>query len=166
MIRKFLKARTSYDVMPLSFRLIVFDTTLLVKRSLSVLTQNGEHCGRFQLSIWSSTHKYQGIVSAPLWDSKTSSFAGLLTTSDYINVIQYYWQHPEALSRMDQFRLSSLPGMWVGKRTSRLHGGLSDDQKSKKQLASYQSKPSPSILPNLSTKPVAACWILGHVVYL
>lgn len=34
--------RTSYDVMPLSFRLIVFDTALLVKSSLAILIQNGK----------------------------------------------------------------------------------------------------------------------------
>ncbi|MCJ1379959.1 AMP-activated serine/threonine-protein kinase regulatory subunit [Xylographa soralifera] len=93
-IRAFLKVRTSYDVLPLSFRLIVFDTSLLVKKSLAILNQNG-------------------IVSAPLWDSKTSTFAGLLTTSDYINVIQYYCLHPEEMSRIDQFRLNSLRGTWV-----------------------------------------------------
>jgi hypothetical protein len=54
-----------------------------------------------------------GIVSAPLWDSHTSTFAGLLTTSDYINVVQYYWQNPDALSQIDQFRLSSLRGRTV-----------------------------------------------------
>lgn len=59
-----------------------------------------------------------GIVSAPLWDSKSSTFAGLLTTSDYINVIQYYWQNPDALARVDQFRLNSLRGMRVS-----LHAG-------------------------------------------
>ena len=32
--------------MPLSFRLIVFDTTLLVKRSLSILIQNGRFTSR------------------------------------------------------------------------------------------------------------------------
>ncbi|MCJ1407530.1 AMP-activated serine/threonine-protein kinase regulatory subunit [Ptychographa xylographoides] len=88
-IRAFLKVRTSYDVLPLSFRLIIFDTSLLVKKSLAILTQNG-------------------IVSAPLWDSRTSTFAGLLTTSDYINVIQYYCLHPEEMSKIDQFRLNSL----------------------------------------------------------
>jgi len=50
-------------------------------------------------------------VSAPLWDSKTSTFAGLLTTADYINVIQYYWQYPDALAQVDQFRLNSLRGV-------------------------------------------------------
>ncbi|KAK3700806.1 AMP-activated serine/threonine-protein kinase regulatory subunit [Vermiconidia calcicola] len=88
-IRAFLNVRTSYDVLPLSYRLIVFDTALLVKKSLNILIQ----CG---------------IVSAPLWDSKTSTFAGLLTVSDYINVIQYYWQNPDALAQIDQFKLNSL----------------------------------------------------------
>ncbi|RFU24335.1 hypothetical protein B7463_g12005, partial [Scytalidium lignicola] len=88
-IRDFLKVRTSYDVLPLSFRLIILSTELLVSKSLTILLQNG-------------------IVSAPLWDSHTSTFAGLLTTSDYINVIQYYWQNPDALNQIDQFRLSSL----------------------------------------------------------
>jgi 5'-AMP-activated protein kinase regulatory gamma subunit len=47
-------------------------------------------------------------VSAPLWDSHNSSFAGLLTSTDYINVIQYYCQYPDEISKLDQFRLSSL----------------------------------------------------------
>jgi len=88
-IRDFLKKRTSYDVLPLSFRLVILNTDLLVKKSLNILLQNG-------------------IVSAPLWDSHTSTFAGLLTTSDYINVVQYYWANPDALGQIDQFRLSSL----------------------------------------------------------
>jgi len=46
-----------------------------------------------------------------LWDSKASAFAGLLTTSDYINVIQYYFQNPAALDQIDQFRLDSLRGV-------------------------------------------------------
>ena len=40
-IRDFLKVRTSYDVLPLSFRLIILDTSLLVKKSLTILIQNG-----------------------------------------------------------------------------------------------------------------------------
>jgi hypothetical protein len=53
-----------------------------------------------------------GIVSAPLWDSKISAFAGLLTTSDYINVIQYYWQNPTKLSEIDAFTLNNLRGKY------------------------------------------------------
>ncbi|KAK3308693.1 uncharacterized protein B0T15DRAFT_115789 [Chaetomium strumarium] len=88
-IREFLKVRTSYDVLPLSFRLVVLDNDLLIKKSLNILIQNG-------------------IVSAPLWDSHNSTFAGLLTSTDYINVIQYYCQFPDEIDQVDQFRLSSL----------------------------------------------------------
>lgn len=45
-----------------------------------------------------------------MWDSSSSTFAGLLTTSDYINVIQYYWQNPAALGQIDKFKLSNLRG--------------------------------------------------------
>ena len=45
-IREFLKVRTSYDVLPLSFRLIVLDNDLLIKKSLTILTQNGERLRR------------------------------------------------------------------------------------------------------------------------
>ncbi|KAH7136430.1 nuclear protein SNF4 [Dactylonectria macrodidyma] len=88
-IREFLKVRTSYDVLPLSFRLIVLDTDLLIKKSLNILIQNS-------------------IVSAPLWDSRTARFAGILTSTDFINVIQYYCQFPDEMSKLDQFRLNSL----------------------------------------------------------
>ncbi|KAK0742271.1 hypothetical protein B0T21DRAFT_127124 [Apiosordaria backusii] len=88
-VREFLKVRTSYDVLPLSFRLVVLDNNLLIKKSLNILIQNG-------------------IVSAPLWDSQNSAFAGLLTSTDFINVIQYYCQFPDEIAHIDQFRLSSL----------------------------------------------------------
>lgn len=88
-IRLFLKSKTSYDVLPVSFKLVVLDTTLLVKKSLTILLQNN-------------------IVSAPLWDSKASRYAGLLTASDYINVIQYYFQHPDKLDKVEDFTLDGL----------------------------------------------------------
>ncbi|KAI1262112.1 hypothetical protein F5Y18DRAFT_398553 [Xylariaceae sp. FL1019] len=88
-VRDFLRLRTSYDVLPLSFRLVILDNNLLIKKSLAILSQNG-------------------IVSAPLWDSHHSRFAGLLTATDYINLIQYYCQFPEHIDNVDKFRLSSL----------------------------------------------------------
>ncbi|CCF55889.1 hypothetical protein KAFR_0A04540 [Kazachstania africana CBS 2517] len=88
-IRKFLDSKTSYDVLPVSYRLIVLDTSLMVKKSLNVLLQNN-------------------IVSAPLWDSKTSKFAGLLTSSDFINVIQYYFSNPDKFELVDKLQLSGL----------------------------------------------------------
>lgn len=40
-IRSFLKGRTSYDAFPISFRLIVLDTELNVKKALQCLLSNG-----------------------------------------------------------------------------------------------------------------------------
>ncbi|KAK0754776.1 hypothetical protein B0T18DRAFT_313724 [Schizothecium vesticola] len=88
-IREFLKVRTSYDVLPLSFRLVVLDNDLLIRKSLNILIQNS-------------------IVSAPLWDSRNSTFAGLLTSTDYINVIQYYCLYPDEINQVDRFRLCQL----------------------------------------------------------
>lgn len=88
-IRQFLKSKTSYDVLPVSYRLIVLDTSLLVKKSLNILLQNN-------------------IVSAPLWDAKTSRFAGLLNSSDFINVIQYYFQNPDKFELVDRLTLNGL----------------------------------------------------------
>ncbi|CCE86807.1 Piso0_005320 [Millerozyma farinosa CBS 7064] len=88
-IRLFLQSKTSYDVLPVSYRLIVLDISLLVKKSLNILLQNN-------------------IVSAPLWDNSTSRFAGLLTSSDFINVIQYYFQFPEKFEFVDSLTLDGL----------------------------------------------------------
>ncbi|SMN22882.1 similar to Saccharomyces cerevisiae YGL115W SNF4 Activating gamma subunit of the AMP-activated Snf1p kinase complex (contains Snf1p and a Sip1p/Sip2p/Gal83p family member) [Maudiozyma saulgeensis] len=88
-IRTFLKSKTSYDVLPVSYRLVVLDTSLLVKKSLNVLLQNN-------------------IVSAPLWDSKSSKFAGLLTSNDFINVIQYYFSNPDKFELIDKLQLEGL----------------------------------------------------------
>ncbi|KAJ9604313.1 AMP-activated serine/threonine-protein kinase regulatory subunit [Cladophialophora chaetospira] len=87
--RDFLRARKCYDVLPLSFRLIELDVGLTVKESLQIMVQ----CG---------------IVSAPLWDSSTSTYAGLLTVTDYLNVVRYYNLHADKLKDVDKLILSDL----------------------------------------------------------
>ncbi|CCH57952.1 hypothetical protein TBLA_0A01530 [Henningerozyma blattae CBS 6284] len=88
-IRRMLGSKTSYDMLPVSFKLVVFDTTLSVKRALNLLLQHN-------------------IVSAPLWDAKTSKFAGLLTTGDFINIIKYYFSNPDRLEIVDTMTLGGL----------------------------------------------------------
>lgn len=88
-IRDFLRVRSCYEVLPLSFRLIELDVGLTVKESLNILVQ----CG---------------IVSAPLWDSNTSTYAGLLTVNDYLNVVRYYNLHTDKLKDVDNLLLSDL----------------------------------------------------------
>ncbi|CAA7266490.1 unnamed protein product [Cyclocybe aegerita] len=91
-IRSFLRCHTAYDAFPVSFRLIVLDTKLNVKKALQCLLLNG-------------------VVSAPLWNSETSKFAGMLTVLDIIHLIQYYYRtasYDYAATDVETFRLESL----------------------------------------------------------
>lgn len=62
-IRDFLRGRSSYDVLPVSFRLIVLDTKLVVKPALDVMWQ-------------------AGVVSAPLWQSTPHELLGNSSSQD------------------------------------------------------------------------------------
>jgi CBS domain-containing protein len=91
-IRSFLKLHTAYHAFPVSFRLIVLDTKLNVKKALQCLLLNG-------------------VVSAPLWNSEKSKFAGMLTVLDIIHLIQYYYRtatYATAAAEVEKFRLESL----------------------------------------------------------
>jgi 5'-AMP-activated protein kinase regulatory gamma subunit len=41
-LRTFLHSQSSYDVFPVSFRLIVMDSALVVKKAVSSMLQNGK----------------------------------------------------------------------------------------------------------------------------
>jgi hypothetical protein len=58
----------------------------------------------------STDMRVTGIVSAPLWDSNTSTYAGLLTVNDYLNVVRYYNLHADKLKDVDNLLLSDLRG--------------------------------------------------------
>ncbi|KAJ1679886.1 AMP-activated serine/threonine-protein kinase regulatory subunit [Spiromyces aspiralis] len=91
----FLKEHTAYDMIPVSSRLIVLDTKLLVTKALSVLLQNG-------------------IDSTPMWDSETSAYAGMLTTTDLVNLIQYYYANfslADALDNLNEIQLDNYQGL-------------------------------------------------------
>lgn len=104
-LRAFLKERSSYDVFPVSFRLIVLDSQLKVKKALDVMLLYGEQTIRLPLSA--------GVVSAPLWNTASATFAGMFTVQDVIHLIQYYYHTSSwegAAADVEQFRLQSLRG--------------------------------------------------------
>ena len=55
-----------------------------------------------------------GVVSAPLWNSDKSKFAGMLTVLDIIHLIQYYHKNTDtydsAVADVEHFTLESLRG--------------------------------------------------------
>lgn len=59
-------------------------------------------------------HRSAGVVSAPLWNSEKSCFAGMLTVLDIIHLIQYYYHtasYDTAAADVETFRLESLRGI-------------------------------------------------------
>jgi 5'-AMP-activated protein kinase, regulatory gamma subunit len=110
-IRAFLRSRTSYDAFPVSFRLIVLDSQLEVKKALQCLLLNGRRPNNWRLV--ESNISLLGVVSAPLWNSEKSVFAGMFTVSDIIHLIQYYYHtssYDNATTDVETFRLESLRG--------------------------------------------------------
>ncbi|XP_074482797.1 5'-AMP-activated protein kinase subunit gamma-1 isoform X1 [Sebastes fasciatus] len=71
----FMKSHTCYDAIPTSCKLVIFDTTLQVKTAFFALVANG-------------------LRAAPLWDSKLQRFVGMLTITDFINILHCYYKSP------------------------------------------------------------------------
>ncbi|XP_035428055.1 5'-AMP-activated protein kinase subunit gamma-1 isoform X1 [Cygnus atratus] len=70
-----MKSHRCYDLIPTSSKLVVFDTSLQVKKAFFALVTNG-------------------VRAAPLWDSKKQSFVGMLTITDFINILHRYYKSP------------------------------------------------------------------------
>ncbi|XP_071417900.1 5'-AMP-activated protein kinase subunit gamma-3 isoform X2 [Pithys albifrons albifrons] len=71
----FLRSHCCYDAIPTSCKLVVFDISLEIKKAFVALVTNG-------------------VRAAPLWDSKTQSFVGMLTITDFINILHRYYRSP------------------------------------------------------------------------
>uniref|UniRef100_UPI003AAEF7B7 5'-AMP-activated protein kinase subunit gamma-3b isoform X1 n=1 Tax=Centroberyx gerrardi TaxID=166262 RepID=UPI003AAEF7B7 len=71
----FMKTHCCYDAIPTSSKLVIFDTTLQVKKAFFALVANG-------------------VRAAPLWDNKLQCFVGMLTITDFINILHRYYKSP------------------------------------------------------------------------
>lgn len=67
-INEFLTSHTVYEILPDSGKVVVLDLSMPIKRAFHVLHE-------------------QGISLAPLWDSDTQQFVGMLTPSDFVSII-------------------------------------------------------------------------------
>ncbi|XP_075899209.1 5'-AMP-activated protein kinase subunit gamma-2-like isoform X2 [Nelusetta ayraudi] len=72
---RFMRSHRCYDIIPTSSKLVVFDTSLQVKKAFFALVANG-------------------VRAAPLWESKKQSFVGMLTITDFINILTRYYKSP------------------------------------------------------------------------
>eukprot|EP01134_Creolimax_fragrantissima_P005795 CFRG5795T1 len=78
--RNFLERYTCYELIPESSKMIVFDNQLLVRKAFFALLKNE-------------------IRSAPVWDHKLQTFVGMVTVTDYINILRKYHNDPDELVR-------------------------------------------------------------------
>ncbi|KAM3857153.1 5'-AMP-activated protein kinase subunit gamma-1 [Diretmus argenteus] len=70
-----MKSHRCYDAIPTSCKLVIFDTKLQVKTAFFALVANG-------------------LRAAPLWDNKLQRFVGMLTITDFINILHCYYKSP------------------------------------------------------------------------
>ncbi|CEH14301.1 5'-AMP-activated protein kinase, gamma subunit [Ceraceosorus bombacis] len=114
-IRDFLKGRSSYDVLPVSFRLVVLDTRLVVRPALDIMWQaevSSEPLSSSAPAAAPSASEASGDVTQALARDPVAAaaetlralrpspqpvqrtgFAGMLTVNDIIHLIQYYYHH-------------------------------------------------------------------------
>lgn len=84
-----MKHKFCYDIMPKSAKVVVFDTQLLVKKAFFALI-------------------YNGVRSAPLWDSKNQKFIGMLTITDFILILQKYYREANAkIEELEEHKLET-----------------------------------------------------------
>ncbi|KAM4697557.1 5'-AMP-activated protein kinase subunit gamma-3 [Rhinophrynus dorsalis] len=72
---EFMMKSPCYDAIPTSCKLVVFDISLEIKKAFFALVANG-------------------VRAAPLWDSKKHCFVGMLTITDFINILHRYYKAP------------------------------------------------------------------------
>lgn len=75
---------------------------------------SSQWCARPCIRSHTSIHLLLGVVSAPLWNSEKSKFAGMLTVLDIIHLIQYYYDnlnYEAAAADVETFRLELLRGV-------------------------------------------------------
>lgn len=87
-IAEFLQAHTCYDLMHQSGKIVVFDTRIAVNLAFFALAEHNIKC-------------------VPLWDTDQQQLVGMMTTSDFVNIIRHlYYDDSPSNSIMD--KLSSI----------------------------------------------------------
>jgi 5'-AMP-activated protein kinase regulatory gamma subunit len=86
-IRETLSEATCYDMMPLSGKLVVLDTRLLVTKAFAALIQHG-------------------IRSAVLWDSAAQQYTGMITITDFIQILVKNYTAPSVrMAEMEEYEI-------------------------------------------------------------
>ncbi|KAM9850586.1 5'-AMP-activated protein kinase subunit gamma-3b [Aulostomus maculatus] len=98
----FMKSHCCYDAIPTSSKLVIFDTTLQVKKAFFALVANG-------------------VRAAPLWDNKLKCFVGMLTITDFINILHRYYKSPlVSIYELEEHKIETWREIYLEYATNRL----------------------------------------------
>ncbi|XP_049585047.1 5'-AMP-activated protein kinase subunit gamma-3b isoform X5 [Syngnathus scovelli] len=98
----FMKNHSCYDAIPTSSKLVIFDTELQVKKAFFALVANG-------------------VRAAPLWDNKSKCFVGMLTITDFINILHRYYKSPLVqIYELEEHKIETWREIYLQYSTNRL----------------------------------------------
>lgn len=78
---EFLRSHVCYDIMPASVKIVVLDTRLDIQSAFQALVENG-------------------IKAAPLWDSLNHEYNGMITVSDFIDIVLRFSRDPTTMDNL------------------------------------------------------------------
>ncbi|XP_047740796.1 5'-AMP-activated protein kinase subunit gamma-1 isoform X2 [Hyalella azteca] len=86
-LMKFFQLHRSHDLIPTSAKLVIFDTSLQVKKAFYALVHNG-------------------VRAAPLWDRDKQKFVGMLTITDFIRILHsFHLNQDPQMENLEDHRL-------------------------------------------------------------
>jgi len=86
-ISEFLHRHTAYELIPESGKVVVLDTTLPVQQAFHALFE-------------------QGLPSAPLWDNERQEFVGIISSSDFMNILHRIRSRPVSTTELEQLTIA------------------------------------------------------------
>lgn len=82
------------DVIPESGKIVIIDTCISLKVAFQAMMENGTCAALVAADVATD------IRCAPLWDSSKKDFVGLMTLSDFINILRFHYAQTPPGSRL------------------------------------------------------------------
>lgn len=97
-IRQFLEAHNCFSVLRISGKVVVFDTRIPIQLAFYALVEHGNIFACLQEERSYNCFIFIDMLVAPLWDPEKCQFVGLLTVTDFIDILRHSKEKVEALA--------------------------------------------------------------------
>ena len=106
-----MRNHTCYETIPASGKIVVLDVSLDVKVAFRALIENR-------------------IKSAPLWDSEIGDYVGMITVSDFINILRHFYHTQEIDPSQTEIQEKYQIRNWIGSESRTQRSNTKPQQKS------------------------------------